>query len=474
MVAAAGSILLLGCGRSAPALQDDAAPAAGGTLVQTDGAAGAIGPPSTGGTPGSGGIGAAGIQGSGGTIGHGGEPGTGGRLGSGGAPGTGGMQVSGGATGTGGTVSGVGGSSLTGGAGGTIVGRGGIFGAGGQTSPGGSLAAGGSTGGGAGSAGTSGSGGATATGGLVGAGGATATGGMVGVGGSAMTPPFPPRFFGNIDTGNEIRSDFAKYWDHFTPENIGKWAWVQSTSANVFSWERLDAEYKYCEDNHIIFKESCFIWGPGQAGWINESNAIAAVQNWMKSFCDRYPKTRLIDVVNEPLHNTPRYSTWIGGGGRTTWDWVANSFKWAREACPNAILILNDYNIVEYSSEHGGIIELAKTILAAGAPVMAIGAQGHDVAKVPLSTVQAYVADIVSQTGLPVYFTQLDLPVADDNQQAAVLKDLVSAFWNDPSVPGITYWGYIVGRTWRSNTGLMNNDGTMRPAMTWLMDFLGR
>jgi endo-1,4-beta-xylanase len=194
----------------------------------------------------------------------------------------------------------------------------------------------------------------------------------------------------------------------------------------------------------------------------------------MKSFCDRYPKTRLIDVVNEPLHNTPRYATWIGGGGRTTWDWVTNSFKWAHEACPNAILILNDYNIVEYSSEHGMIIELAKTILAAGAPVMAIGAQGHDVAKVPMSTVRSYVADIVSQTGLPVYFTELDLPIADDNQQAATLKDLVTAFWDDPGVPGFTYWGYIVGQTWRSNTGLMSSDGAMRPAMTWLMDFLGR
>jgi endo-1,4-beta-xylanase len=47
-------------------------------------------------------------------------------------------------------------------------------------------------------------------------------------------------------------------------------------------------------------------------------------------------------------------------------------------------------------------------------------------------------------------------------------------YWNHPSVKGITLWGYIVGSTWRNNTGIQQPNGTMRPAMTWLMDFLGR
>ena len=41
-------------------------------------------------------------------------------------------------------------------------------------------------------------------------------------------------------------------------------------------------------------------------------------------------------------------------------------------------------------------------------------------------------------------------------------------------VKGVTVWGYIVGATWETNTGIMKSDGTMRPAMSWLMDFLGR
>jgi endo-1,4-beta-xylanase len=45
-------------------------------------------------------------------------------------------------------------------------------------------------------------------------------------------------------------------------------------------------------------------------------------------------------------------------------------------------------------------------------------------------------------------------------------------FWNDPNVKGITLWGYIIGETWLPNTGLMTSSGGMRPAMTWLVDFL--
>jgi endo-1,4-beta-xylanase len=95
---------------------------------------------------------------------------------------------------------------------------------------------------------------------------------------------------------------------------------------------------------------------------------------------------------------------------------------------------------------------------------MAVGAEGHDAYKRSSSTVSAYIADIVSQTGLRVYISQLDIGVGDDSQQAAIMKALVTMFWNDSNVLGITYWGYFVGKTWRANTGLMRDDGTMRPA----------
>ena len=58
---------------------------------------------------------------------------------------------------------------------------------------------------------------------------------------------------------------------------------------------------------------------------------------------------------------------------------------------------------------------------------------------------------------------------ADDNTQKTDMQNLMIMFETDANVKGITLWGYIVGQTWETNTGLMTSGGTMRPAMQWLV-----
>jgi len=160
---------------------------------------------------------------------------------------------------------------------------------------------------------------------------------------------------GNITTSGAVRSDFVTYWNQITPENEGKWGSVQPTQG-TFNWTALDAIYKYAQTNNVVFKQHNFIWGNQQPSWIaglSASQQQAAVQAWIQAFCTRYPNTKLIDVVNEPPpHTTPSYMNGIGGAGASGYDWIVNAFKWARAACPNAILILNDYNNIEYSADN--------------------------------------------------------------------------------------------------------------------------
>jgi endo-1,4-beta-xylanase len=354
----------------------------------------------------------------------------------------------------------------------------------GHTSQGGSGAGGATRGaGGASAGGTSGSGGAAGSGGnngtdggtggrTTGAGGATGAGGSVtGSDGGVGTVA---KFAGNISTRGAIRTGFATYWNQFSPENEGKWGSVQP-SQGTFNWAALDREYAYAQTNNIIFKEHNFIWGAQQPGWVNNTNAQTAVQTWMNTFCQRYPNTKLIDVVNEPPpHTTPGYINGIGGAGASGYDWIANAFKWARAACPNAILILNDFNNIELSGDNTRTINIVNAIKAAGAPIDAVGAQGHGVSNSATATVKGFIDKITQQTGLPVYVTEYDINVADDTRQKNIMQDQFTMFWNDPNVHGITVWGYIVGATWETNSGLQQTDGTMRPAMTWLMSFLGR
>ncbi|HTB78437.1 MAG TPA: endo-1,4-beta-xylanase [Polyangiaceae bacterium] len=265
------------------------------------------------------------------------------------------------------------------------------------------------------------------------------------------------------------------FWNQFTPENEGKWGDVEATQG-TFNWAPLDTEYQYTQSHGILFKEHNFVWGSQQPSWmagLSSSAATAAVQTWMSTLCARYPNVKLIDVVNEPPpHTTPAYSNLIGGAGSSGYDWIVNAFKWARAACPNAILILNDYNTIEYQSDHDHFVSIVKAIKAAGAPIDAVGAQGHDAYMLSTSTVQGLLDSLASQTGLPVYITEYDINIADDTMQSQVMQSQFTMFWNDANVKGITLWGYIEGATWETNTGLMTSSGTMRPAMTWLVDFL--
>jgi endo-1,4-beta-xylanase len=370
------------------------------------------------------------------------------------------------------------GRSGSGGSGSSVAGSGGsITGSGGS---GGTLGASGSAPVSAGASGTAGVGGGSAGGGShAGGGGGMAGMGMAGMagGGNTTGPTFPEKFAGNIDTRGSIRSDFAGYWDQFSPENAGKWGSVQPNE-QTFNWTTLDAMYKYATEHDVVFKQHNFIWGSQQPGWtanLNASNGPAAVQKWMKAFCDRYPNTRLIDVVNEPPpHTTPKYMNAIGGAGSSGYDWIANAFKWARQACPNSILILNDYNNVESAGDIQHTIDIVNAIKKAGAPIDAVGCQTHAAANLSAATLKANIDKIASGTGLPVYITEYDLNIKDDAAQKAKLQEQFTMFWSHDKVKGVTLWGYVVGATWVTNSGLMQSDGTMRPAMTWLLDFLGR
>src|SRR6185312_1506071 len=379
--------------------------------------------------------------------------GTAGAPGSGGGPdvGSGGSD----APGSGGSRPATGGRPGAGGGG-----SGGAVGAGGRGASGGSAGA------------RAGSGGAA--GGRGGSAGAPARGGSAGTAG-----PYTVEFVGNITTNEQVDTNgktFSKYWDQISPENAGKWGSVQSTAGGSFNWKTLDAIHDYAQKNNVIFKEHNFIWGSQQPGG---TIGQAQVQAWMTAFCQRYPDTKLIDVVNEPPpHTTPSYANNIGGGTNGDWKWIANAFTWARQACPNAILILNDYNNIEWSNDQSHFISIVKAIKALNAPIDAVGAQAHDLdhgSPVTPTLVSSMLATLAQQTGLPIYITEMDLSYTDDNQQLQAYQSYFPLLRDSGYVKGITIWGWIYGSTWSQapNSGLIKS-GTFRPAMTWLMQQLGR
>jgi endo-1,4-beta-xylanase len=283
------------------------------------------------------------------------------------------------------------------------------------------------------------------------------------------------KFLGNITTRGQIRSDFLKYWNQITGENETKWASVEATRDKM-NWSGTDNIADYAKKQGIPWKFHTLIWGSQYPPWmsgLSQSEQLAEISEWFDEAAKKYPDVQLIDVVNEgyPSHKPPPFKNALGGDGTTGFDWIIKAFQMARQRWPKAILIYNDYNTIEYGSEVNWMVKLANAVKAANAPMDAIGVQAHDAARVATATVKSNI-DKLAATGYPVIVSEYDIGQSDDAAQKKVMEEQFTMFWNHPKVIGITYWGYIVGSTWVNGTGLMKSDGTERPALTWLVDFV--
>lgn len=297
------------------------------------------------------------------------------------------------------------------------------------------------------------------------------------------------KFLGNV-ISNSVPPTFNTYWNQVTPENSGKWGSVEATR-DVMSWGALDIAYNHAKNNGLPFKQHTFVWGQQQPAWITElmnntsipleeryEEVRQEVEEWIRLYCERYPATDFIDVVNEPFHATPSYDLALGSG----WNWVIWAFQKAREYCPNAKLILNDYSIINVDAATNDYLALVN-LLKAQNLIDGIGIQCHrfEVENTPVNTLKNNL-DKLATSGLPIYITEFDIgnydntstgnPTTDDNIQLEIYQRVFPVLWTHPAVQGITIWGYLQGQTWQSTAYLLRSNGTERPALNWLKTYV--
>lgn len=280
------------------------------------------------------------------------------------------------------------------------------------------------------------------------------------------------KWLGNITTNNAVRSDFGSLWNQLTPENETKWASIEGTRDQM-NWTGADNCYNYCKEKGIPFKFHCLVWGSQYPDWItnlSQQEQLEEITEWMDAVKKKYPDLEYIDVVNEAVsgHAPAPFKNALGGDGASGYDWIVKAFKMARERWPNAILIYNDYNFISW--QRSQIIDLVKKCLNAGAPIDAVGCQCHSLHECQDQIKSGY-NEIKQKIGLPIFISELDVELADDNAQANFYKEFFPFFWEDDMCAGVTLWGYIDGATWRSNTGLIKN-GQERASLKWLREYM--
>lgn len=278
---------------------------------------------------------------------------------------------------------------------------------------------------------------------------------------------------------SSVRSDFGTYWDQVTPENAGKWGSVEYTM-DSYNWTQLDNIYNYAINHGFKYKHHNLVWGNQQPSWIaslNSANQRAQVQEWIRVVGQRYPQMDYVDVVNEPIHaSLPPYANALGGSGTTGWDWVITAFEWARQYCPTAKLLLNEYNILHDDNVTTNYLNII-TLLKDRSLIDGIGVQGHyfefkgSSYTYSISTIESNLNRLVA-TGLPVYVTEFDINEADDNTQVQNYQTYFPLFWENPGVKGITLWGYVQGATWKQYAYLITSNNAERPALVWLRAYI--
>jgi GH35 family endo-1,4-beta-xylanase len=277
----------------------------------------------------------------------------------------------------------------------------------------------------------------------------------------------------------------SKHFNAITPENCMKPERVHPEE-NTWRFERPDGLMQWAADNNMSIHGHTLVWHQQTGDWFfrdgDRDTVTQRMRDHIHTLVGRYKgKIRSWDVVNEAIRDggneetskteNLRDSKWMQMLGP---EYLTLAFQFAHEADPSAILYYNDYSI-ESGPKHASSMVLLRRLLKEGAPIHAVGIQGHwTTARVPYEDIERAIADYAS-LGLKVAITELDVTIRgasggqfgggfgrrrfgsiappspeDLAAQAEAYAKLFAIFEKHKDVVvRVTFWGLNDRRTWR-------------------------
>lgn len=291
----------------------------------------------------------------------------------------------------------------------------------------------------------------------------------------------------------------AEHFNAITPENCMKPESIQPREGE-WRFDRADALVNWAEQSKHSIHGHTLVWHSQTPDWFYSGEDKEVIRQRMRehihTLVGRYKgKIRSWDVVNEAINDggnaetglteNLRQSKWLQALGP---EYLTLAFQYAHEADPNAILYYNDYNI-ESGPKHQSSLVLLKRLLAEGAPIHAVGIQGHwRTGRVPYDDIDKAIANYAA-LGLEVSITELDVTIQGDSggqlgrsfgpgrqrggtpataedlqEQAAAYAQLFTIFKKHESrLERVTFWGLNDRRSWRRGQHPLLFDGNNQP-----------
>ena len=272
-----------------------------------------------------------------------------------------------------------------------------------------------------------------------------------------------------------------------TPEWEMKMEYILADGLDRPRFDGPDRIAAFARDHAMRLHGHTLIWyaqGEQAFAGLDRARFTAAFDRYIATVAGRY-RGQVVswDVVNEPIHDDGsglrncHWSRALGPDG-----YILRAFNQARQADPEAVLFLNDYNLENTPAKGATFLKLVERLLKAGAPIGGIGSQSHLDIQIPPGQAAAFIRDAAS-LGLPIHISELDASLRSEArldlrtrpqriaQQAAVVGELASAFMALPPAQrfAFTVWGLRDTDSWLRQGD--RDDGRDQPL---LFDAAGR
>lgn len=218
----------------------------------------------------------------------------------------------------------------------------------------------------------------------------------------------------------------CRQFSAITPENCMKMDAIHPEE-NRFHFGPADALVSTASAQGLRVNGHALVWHEQCPGWIfraanepaDRELVLQRLRNHIAAVAGHFAgNVQSWDVVNEAIADGDAYlrdSQWLRATGE---DFIAEAFRAARRADPNAVLIYNDYGI-EAPPKREKALRLMRDLKQRGAPVDAIGIQGHwQLNGIPFPQIEEAILAFHHE-GFEVMITELDIDVVTRADEGA-------------------------------------------------------
>ena len=243
-----------------------------------------------------------------------------------------------------------------------------------------------------------------------------------------------------------------------------------------YKWDRADSLVAFSQRNDLRLFGHTLVWHSGTPRWVFQKGTEDSLwlgdflKTYIQDYVGRYKgKVAAWDVVNEGFDTQGgeyRKTLWYNKLGK---EYIANAFRYAHEADPEADLFYNDFNLERDTAKLNGVLKMIEELKADDVPITGLGVQMHLRMDIPDSLIRESVRKMAA-TGLKIHFSELDIifNTHDDTrgggeqlyssvtpkmlEQQAQKYEMVAKIYKE-EVPvsqqfGITFWDFTDRDTW--------------------------